>query len=245
MAALIVLIALNWRELSRGIGHGMARRRRRKSRRSTISLLVYISFWVLAIVVLAMRPGGLFGSRNTSTTIQREIVGESASIPGPIGLGNSSILLLSNFVQSGWFSIMFAGLIIVCGFILIQSFRESFKEISTSNLLLPARQAESLQAVQHAMKLVDDALLDPRSRIIACYEQLVSAAFRLDVPVSSDQTARELEEKIRVMFMLKGDAIHRLTNLFEEARYSLHEITEDDAFRAMEYLQSIYSELSK
>src|SRR5439155_808898 len=66
---------------------------------------------------------------------------------------------------------------------------------------------------------------------------------RLGAPVSSDLTARELDRAVRSTFALKGPATTNLTQLFEEARYSLHEIDDDDADKAHEYLESVAEEL--
>jgi hypothetical protein len=56
-------------------------------------------------------------------------------------------------------------------------------------------------------------------------------------------TARELDKAVRSTFALKGPAITELTQLFEEARYSLHEIRDSDADKAHTYLKSIADEL--
>ena len=48
---------------------------------------------------------------------------------------------------------------------------------------------------------------------------------------------------MRSTFALKGPATTNLTQLFEEARYSLHEIDDDDADKAHEYLESVAEEL--
>ena len=61
--------------------------------------------------------------------------------------------------------------------------------------------------------------------------------------VTSDLTARELEKAIRKMLLLKGSAIRDLTELFEEARYSKHEITSAHAESAHSYLLNIAAEM--
>jgi hypothetical protein len=73
---------------------------------------------------------------------------------------------------------------------------------------------------------------------------MVQAAQGLGATVTSDQTARELETSIRRMLVIKGPAIRELTNLFEEARYSLHDITENDAAQAQLHLHGIAEEMN-
>jgi len=56
-------------------------------------------------------------------------------------------------------------------------------------------------------------------------------------------TARELDRAVRSTFALKGPATTDLTQLFEEARYSLHEIGDSDVDKAHEYLDNVAEEL--
>ena len=72
---------------------------------------------------------------------------------------------------------------------------------------------------------------------------MVQAAQHLGAPVTSDQTARELETAIRSMLLLRGPAIDDLTKLFEEARYSLHVITDSEAEEAHRFLLDISEEM--
>src|SRR6266702_1018103 len=96
-----------------------------------------------------------------------------------------------------------------------------------------------MSCLDHALVAIDD----PRTRIINCYQRMVQAAHHLGAPVTSDQTSRELQTAIRKMLMLRGSAINELTELFEEARYSLHPITERDGERAHKRLLAIAQEM--
>jgi predicted HicB family RNase H-like nuclease len=80
-------------------------------------------------------------------------------------------------------------------------------------------------------------------RIINSYQSMVQRAQGVGARVTSDQTARELEAAIRNMLGVNTPAIRELTNLFEEARYSLHAITEDDAGRAQRCLLDISGQM--
>jgi hypothetical protein len=48
---------------------------------------------------------------------------------------------------------------------------------------------------------------------------------------------------VRSTFALRGPATTDLTQLFEEARYSLHEIKDGDADKAHDYLELVAEEL--
>jgi hypothetical protein len=110
---------------------------------------------------------------------------------------------------------------------------------------MPLPRVEGLVAVEDALRILKtQPELDPRTRIINCYERMVQAARAQGATVTSDQTARELETSIRKMLVIRGPAIRELTNLFEEARYSLHNITENDAEQAQGYLHDIAEEMN-
>jgi len=110
--------------------------------------------------------------------------------------------------------------------------------------MIPGPPLEGISAVEDAIHILESQEgTDPRTRIINCYQRMVQAAQHLGAPVTSDQTARELETAIRKMLMIRGPAIKELTELFEEARYSLHTITERDGEKAHERLLSIAEEM--
>jgi hypothetical protein len=244
MIVLIVLIGLNYRDIGAAFGYGMARRRRVRKRGSRYSTFVAMFFWALAIGVLIQTKGSIFNPIHAAnSTLAKNIVGENTTPPDLFKTGGL-LPVLSSLVQNAWFSFAFLGLLIVGGVILIEGLRVSLKETHDLTIQeLQAKQEQGLQAVHEAIKLVDDLASDPRSRIIECYQYLVATVSRLGAPVSSDLTARELDRAIRATFAINGPATTDLTQLFELARYSLHEITDNDADNAHKYLESVAEEL--
>ena len=244
MVALVILIGLNYRDIAAAIGYGMAKRRQMRKRGSRYTLFVQMFFWALAIGVLIETKGSIFNpTQAANATIAKSITGEDATTPNLFQTGGI-LPALSNLVQNSWFSLAFLGLLIVGGVVVIQSVRVALKETHDVTIQeLQGNQEEGLQAVQEAIKIVEDPTSDPRDRIIACYQRLITTVSRLGAPVSSDLTARELDRAVRSTFALKGPATTNLTQLFEEARYSLHEIDDDDADKAHEYLESVAEEL--
>jgi Domain of unknown function (DUF4129) len=244
MIVLIVLIAINWRTLGEGIGFGLANKRKMQNRRrSKYSLIVNAAFWALALGVLILKKGTIFNPNPPDQNIKQNILNGGTTPTDP--LQASGILpTISNIVQNSWFSLAFVALLVVAGLVVFQSIRVAVKTTGeTMYKDLGEARLEGLQAVHEAMKLVADKSSDPRSRIILCYQHMLSTVSRVGVPVSSDQTARELERAIRSTFSLKGPATSDLTQLFEEARYSLHEILDADAAKAQVDLESIATEL--
>ena len=245
MVAVIILIGLNYRDLGAAIGYGIARRRKVRKRGSRYSTFVAMFFWALAIGVLIQTKGSIFNPIHAAnSTIVKNIVGDNTTPPNLFQVGGI-LPALSSLVQNEWFSFAFLGLLVVAGVILVESFRVSLKETRDFRIQeLQTNQEQGLQAVHEAIKLVEDPASDPRRRIIACYEHLVSTVSGLGAPVSPNLTARELDRAVRSTFALKGPATTDLTQLFEEARYSLHEITDSDADKAHGYLDSVAEELN-
>lgn len=243
MIAVVIIIGLNYRNIGAAIGFRMARGRAQK-RRSRYTIFVQIFFWALAIGVVIEYKGSIFNPTNgVNSTIVSNIVGQDPSAPGLSQIGGI-LPVFSSLVQSTWFSLAFLGLLIVGGVILVEGYRVSLKETHDLRIQdLQSNQEQGLLAVQEAIKLVHEAASDPRDRIIACYRYLIATVSRLGAPVTSDQTARELEASVRSTFALKGASITDLTQLFEEARYSLHEVTEGDVDKARRDLESVAEEL--
>jgi hypothetical protein len=242
MVTLIVLIALNYRDLGEAIGFGIARRRRMRKPGSPYATFVAMFFWALAVWVLINTKGSIFNPTHATNSTIAKIVGENATAPSLFQTGGF-LPVLSDLVQNAWFSLAFIGLLVVGGVVVVQSIRVSLRETHDVTIQELQTNQEGLQAVHEAIKIVDDPASDPRSRIIACYQHLIATVSRLGAPVSSDLTARELDRAVRSIFALKGPATTNLTQLFEEARYSLHEIRDSDADKAHEYLESVAGEL--
>jgi len=244
MAVLIILLAYNWRLFSDALGHGMAGRRKQQKKTSrTFQIIVWAGAWLVAVQVLLQRCGGIFckPSQNSVPQVQEFVTG---STQGPALPYVQTVTQLGGIVQNSWFSIAFLGLLAVSSAIIIRAVKVSWDENRAEVNQLPMPRTEEISAVEDAIRIVEShSAMDPRTRIINCYQRMVQAVQHLGAPVSSDQTARELETAIRKMLMLKGPAIKELTELFEEARYSLHPITEQDGEKAHQHLLSIAEEM--
>jgi uncharacterized protein DUF4129 len=244
MVAFTVFLALNYRDIAAAIGFKMAQKRGMQKRPSRYTIVIKIFFWALAFGVLIETKGSIFNPTQASnSTLLTNIIGDKATSSNPF---KTSVLVpaLSELVHSTWFGLAFLGLILVGGVLVVQSVRVSLRETRDATIMeLQGKQEQGLQAIHEAIRLVEHLGSDPRSRIIACYQYLTSTVSRLGASVSPNMTARELDRTVRFTFSLKGPATSALTQLFEEARYSLHEITDKDAAKAHELLESVAEEL--
>ncbi len=247
---LVIALALGCRPLSDAIGHGIARKRQLQRRKySEIRLLVTLGAWVIALYVLYAKCGGFFC--NSTSTLQNDlsriVAGEVSGSPNLASIAplNVVVLAASTIVFSDWFLFGFLALIVVSSMIMARSYIVALDETRNKNFVTVKVREEGVAAVREAISILrDEGQVDPRTRVVRCYERMIRAASQLGAPVSSSQTARELEEGIKRSFQLKGRAIKELTGLFEEARYSLHPVTDTDGEEALKCLVEIGEELN-
>jgi Domain of unknown function (DUF4129) len=99
-------------------------------------------------------------------------------------------------------------------------------------------------ALAQALSELDESTLVPRERIIVVYGRLLrrvgARAGDLD-----RMTAREIEVACRRYLGIGAEAAHELTSLFEEARYSGHEIDESMVGRARAALTVALADLDR
>jgi hypothetical protein len=245
---MIGFMIFNWRHFSDALGYQLSRKgvaKKKKSRK--IQMAVWIATWAVAAYALTQKCGGLIcRTPSQASSLPDQITGfVNGSGPGPTLPLLSTVVELSSLVQSNWFYLAFLGFLVVSTVIVARGIMVSWEEIrADAGSLLQQPRLEGIAAVEDAIRILKTRPeLDARTRIINCYERMVQAAQRVGAKITSDQTARELETSIRKMLAINSSAIGELTNLFEEARYSLHPITENDAEQAQEYLLTIAEEM--
>ena len=245
MIFIIFLLAYNWRDLSDALGHGIGRKRKQQKRQSkSAHLIVWMGTWLIAVMFLLERCGGLFCNAPPNANLSHVEDLVTGTGPGPGIPYAQTFSQLGSIVQINWFSTVFLGFLVVSSAIIIRALKVSWDETKSDMISFQGPQVERMMAVEDAIHILESQKAkDPRTRIIDCYQRMVQAAQHLGAPVTPDQTARELGTAVRKMLMLHGSAIDRLTDLFEEARYSLHSITEKDAERAHELLFTIADEM--
>jgi hypothetical protein len=80
--------------------------------------------------------------------------------------------------------------------------------------------------------------------ILQCYKLMCKVLSGAGIDVEPAETAREFAESISTRLELGKDAVRGLTFLFEEARYSDHEISEEKRIMALNHLKSLEHTLS-
>ncbi|MBN2065705.1 MAG: DUF4129 domain-containing protein [Candidatus Thermoplasmatota archaeon] len=80
---------------------------------------------------------------------------------------------------------------------------------------------------------------DHRSTVINCYKQMCDWLEQKGVKKGSYQTAREFALATRDYIKMSPESLYSLTQIFEKARYSPHDITSEDRDRAIHLLNEI------
>lgn len=80
--------------------------------------------------------------------------------------------------------------------------------------------------------------------ILQCYKRMCEILSKAGLEAAPEETAREFAESISAKFHIGEEAVTGLTFLFEEARYSNHEITEDKRIMALNHLGLLQQALS-
>jgi len=75
--------------------------------------------------------------------------------------------------------------------------------------------------------------------ILQCYKRMCKALANAGLDVEPTQTAREFAESVSTKLRVGNEAVRGLTFLFEEARYSDHEILEAKRAEALKRLESL------
>jgi hypothetical protein len=109
---------------------------------------------------------------------------------------------------------------------------------------------EALAAKREALGVVQKAVMnlrlaaDYREAILRCYKQMCQVLAEHGFDIGSQETAREFSENISHKLELGSDAIRSLTFLFEEARYSDHQIDNSKRAIALSQLESLERSLA-
>ncbi|RAH15662.1 MAG: hypothetical protein CMB56_002275 [Methanobacteriota archaeon] len=84
-----------------------------------------------------------------------------------------------------------------------------------------------------------------RESIFHCYEDLCKVLTKHGYLRRDFETVREFEMALRSALPIRDSFLIELDNVFEEARYSRHELNSQDALRAQSALEGVQSELSR
>jgi hypothetical protein len=208
--------------------------------RRTQSLLATILAWVivLIIVVVIMRPEV---ANLLAKAIQQVAQAFSSTLntlrqtPQPATTSNPSA---PNMIMLYYSLIIFGGIILVSFSLFFGALRRAYKEIRTISADEQELRKEVLEVVQGTRtKLQTNERY--HEAILECYQRMCEILSGRGHEIQPSQTAREFAERISGKLEIETESVTGLTFLFEEARYSDHEIGDEKRGLALNYLSSL------
>lgn len=127
----------------------------------------------------------------------------------------------------------------VSAFLAIRSYR--VRDESSDLTALTAALAESIE--RDIVEIRESA--DPRAAILETYRNMCTFLSERGAENKKWWTAREFENGVTGRFNLERTTVSVLTSLFEEARYSRHEMGEKERISAMALLEKIRGQLNE
>ena len=143
-----------------------------------------------------------------------------------------------------WLSYVPLALILIAGALGVKWIAQR-PDLTTSNAIQATPPEEKMAAVS----VIDRAIhslhsgTDPRSVVIGCYRALCETLQEKGVSGTPSTTAREFEVASENVLPIRHETLHRLTALFEKARYSAEEVGTRDAAEAESVLTELKSEV--
>jgi hypothetical protein len=158
----------------------------------------------------------------------------SVSLPG---LGAFNPLLY-------WLSFVPLALILIAGALGVRwiAQRPGLTTSKTIQATLPEEKTAAVGVIDRAIRSLRSGT-DPRSVVISCYRALCETLQERGVPGTPSTTAREFEVASENALPIRHETLHRLTALFEKARYSDEEVGTRDAAEAESVLTELRSEV--
>jgi len=166
----------------------------------------------------------------------------STSSPGSGGTSNPGIIPTSDAFPIAVVVFAVAVIAIYTFALSSQIFPRLIDIVRGTGSVRERRRSEAANAVRRTLLDLESGT-DFRTAVMACYQRMCTLIAARGVSGQEVLTAREIEGLALVELGLSQGGVDDLTNLFEEARYSAHDIGPRQRDRAVECLTSIRREL--
>jgi hypothetical protein len=206
----------------------------------TSLLSTILSYAILIVVLFILIRTGAVQRLVTSLQQNLVIVPSSGLQPGGISQLTPSSPSLLGIALYYYTAIIFAA---VAALSLLLFFGGLHMALRTSTPNVAQEEDEQLR--QETLQVVRDAVTGLRAEskyqdaILRCYKQMCTALSEHGLRIREDETAREFASSVSGRLRLGGDAVNGLTFLFEEARYSNHEMGDNKRSMALNELDSL------
>lgn len=198
---------------------------------------------VLSAPPAGIAPSVFLNSPSATTTTPTDTASNRSAGPDL-----SSIPQLPAFVVTA-LQLLLAGLVLWALSLLVRALwrhtpRMRTRVVAARELTaLPALPDELVETAERRLALLQQG--SPRNAIVACWVDLEDAAASAGLPRHPAETAAEYTVRVLHTWDVAPDAMGGLAELYREARYSRHPLTEDHRGEAIRRLTVIHDDLRR
>lgn len=209
-------------------------------------LLSIVAYGLLIVVALVFFSSGI--PQRMISQLQGSILSlqnANQTAPPPTQVTPLSTLIPTQ-VMSYYGSLVFFAIFAVSLFTIIRGVQLAFQNRGVSTDEFKAEydlKQDAANAVREAISTLKNTKAY-REPILQCYKKMCQVLSAAGLVTDQTETAREFAQKISEKLRIGSNAVRGLTFLFEEARYSDHDITEQKRILAVQYLESLQKALS-
>lgn len=219
----------------------LALKRERKWSTSMLSILALLMVYVIVSLFLLFQAGPAPGGPTLGTITYTGTTQTTASGGTKNATGTTlSFVPYPDTAYTTALGLLMVASIFVAGMIIVQSLIRAKQEAASFE---KDRKEEVVKAIRESVFELESSL-SCREAIIRCYKRFCELLERRGLSIPDHQTAREFREMVARFLRLPEDPLRGLTALFEEARYSSHEMTTQDREEALKHLRGLEHHLS-
>ncbi len=214
--------------------------------------LTWLTIGVLYTLIIVAIVGALLLRKKLGKSILEDIIGNFIALIILLG-GVFALLFLANKISistsskpvqpAGGFPIgvviFYASFILLIG-ILFYAVLRNLKRKEKGEKVEEKEIKKYVEQAIYTVQLGDDV----RSAILRAYKEMENMIHAIRASEKKHYTPREFEDFVLKNFEISEDPVKRLVSLFETARYSKHEMREEDRKNAISALEAIRHELS-
>jgi len=199
-----------------------------RERKGVQSIIVFIIIVILYFILIYLYQSN---KEESLASINESVKQETYKLPVNYDIVASHAL---DYVIPATF-IIYSIVIIVFTILIVYGYYSHKKEVNVvcSDVIIKMK-----RTVEKALKRIETG--DPiRDIIIETYLQLTEILGKIGYKLSPEETPREYKARVSISSQLPKEPIEKLTMLFEEARYSHHELRESYAKEAIEAITNL------
>lgn len=221
-----------------------AQRRKRRWSSWKLSLLTLLAIYAALALLFLFRVGPM--SEEPTSTVVATYTGLTTRTTASGGTGTArktspSLIPYPDTIYTVAIVLSMVATVLAAGVIIVQSLIRA-REEAVSIEKDRERSEEVVEAIRESVFELESSL-SCREAIVRCYKRFCELLTSRGLPIPDHQTAREFRKLAARILRLPKEPLEGLTELFEEARYSLHEMTIREREEALKHLRDLENHL--